>query len=158
MEWPVEQRLLRGSGHNRRQETASHDLDIQDKERQYDSTFKARLCLDGRRQDPSTYSNISSPTMQMASMRILLALAAHKGWSVYADDAAQAFLNAPRPADQPLYVSYPEGYKNNKKGKCMLLRKMLYGLHDAPMGWFQEVRKHLVNEQGMTHLFAPSSR
>ena len=115
-----------------------------------DSTFKARLCLDGRRQDPSTYSNISSPTMQMASMRILLALAAHKGWSVYADDAAQAFLNAPRPADQPLYVSYPEGYKNNKKGKCMLLRKMLYGLHDAPMGWFQEVRKHLVNEQGMT--------
>jgi transposase InsO family protein len=112
-----------------------------------DGTLKVRLVLDGRRQDPSTYGDISSPTMRLTSFRILLALAAQKGWDILADDATQAFLNAERPEDMPLWAAYPQGY--SKSGRALLLRKMLYGLHDAPMGWFKEVRKHLVEEQGL---------
>jgi hypothetical protein len=37
---------------------------------------KARLTLDGRRQDPNTYSEIYAPTAKMASLRIMLAIAA----------------------------------------------------------------------------------
>ncbi len=115
--------------------------------RKGDGTYKARLCFDGRRQDPSTYDNIASPTMKLTSFRILLALAAQRGWSVFADDATQAFLNAPRPADKPLYAAYPEGFRSPDNA-CLLVKRMLYGLHDAPMGWFAEVRNHLVKEQG----------
>jgi len=116
--------------------------------RKSDGTFKARLCMDGRKQDPSTYDNIRSPKMRLTSMRILLALACQRGWAEYTDDATQAFLNAPRPKDKPICVYYPDGFR--KKNKVLLLKKMLYGLHGAPLGWFKEVRKHLVEEQGLT--------
>ncbi len=110
-----------------------------------DGTKKARLVLDGRRQDPSTYDEIRSPTMHLTSFRILLAIAAQRGWDVRADDATQAFLNAKRPKDKPLWAAYPQGHA--KSGRCMLLHKMLYGLHDAPRGWYLLVRDHLVNDQ-----------
>jgi len=117
--------------------------------RKSDGTFKARLCMDGRRQDPSTYDNIRGPTMRLTAMRILLALACQRRWSVYTDDATQAFLNAPRPKDKPIYVHYPDRYR--KKNKVLLLKKMLCGLlHDAPLGWFNEVKKHLTQDQGPT--------
>ena len=116
--------------------------------RKSDGTYKARLCLDGRRQDPDTYGDVRSPTMRLTSFRTLLAMSATKGWEVYADDAAQAFLNAKRPEDKPMWASYPQG--RTKPGHCLLLKKMLYGLHDAPAGWFEEVRAHLVNDQGLT--------
>ena len=118
--------------------------------RKGDGTYKARLCFDGRRQDPTTYSNIASPTMKLTSLRILLGLAAQHGWPVWADDATQAFLNAPRPADKPLYATYPEGFRDKENKHCLLVRRMLYGLHDAPMGWFLEVKRHLIEEQGFT--------
>jgi hypothetical protein len=116
--------------------------------RKSDGTYKARLCLDGRRQDPDTYGDVRSPTMKLTSFRTLLSLSAIKGWDVYADDAAQAFLNAKRPEDKPMWASYPQG--RTRSGHCLLLKKMLYGLHDAPAGWFEEVRAHLVDEQGLT--------
>ena len=112
-----------------------------------DGTMKARLCLDGRRQDPSTYGDVRSPTMRLTSLRIMLAMSAQKGWNVLADDATQAFLNAERPEDKPLWASYPQGRSN--PGRCVLLRKMLYGLHDAPKGWYDTVTKHLVEDQGL---------
>ena len=112
-----------------------------------DGTPKVRLVLDRRRQDPETYGDISSPTMRLTSFRVLLALAAQKGWDVYADDATQAFLNAARPDSKPLWASYPQGHR--RPGRSLLLKKMLYGLHDAPMGWYLEVKKHLVEEQGL---------
>ena len=124
--------------------------------RKSDGTYKARLCFDGRRQDPSTYDNIASPTMKLTSLRILLALAAQRDWGVFADDATQAFLNAERPADKPLYATYPEGFRPKERGGCLLVKRMLYGLHRAPMGWFQEARKHLTEKQGFRQSRADS--
>ena len=144
--------------------------------RKNDGTYKARLVFDGRRQDPATYSDIHSPTMKLTSFRVLLAIATQNGWRVWADDATQAFLNAKRPADKPLYAAYPAGFdtpaaatlqacqatkrsksENSNKGKhnkmrnsprhCLLVKRQLYGLHDAPMGWYLEVQKHML-EQG----------
>ena len=80
--------------------------------RKQNGTYKARLCLDGRRQDPSTYTETRSPTMRLTSWRVLLAMAVSKGWDIHADDAHMAFLNAKRPVDKPLYAYYPEGFKN----------------------------------------------
>jgi hypothetical protein len=57
----------------------------------------------------------------------------------------KAFLCAERPKDKPLWASYPAGYKN--PGRCMLLLRQLYGLHDAPMGFYQCLRQHLVEDQ-----------
>ena len=60
------------------------------------------------------------------------------------------FLNAPRQVDKPLYVTYLEGFSDKENKHCLLVRRMLYGLHDAPMGWFLEVKRHLTEDQGFT--------
>jgi hypothetical protein len=64
---------------------------------------------------------------------------------VSAHDASQAFLNARRPKDKPLFASYPEGFKN--PGHCVLVQRMLYGLHDASYGWYECCYEHLVHGQ-----------
>ena len=109
---------------------------------------KSRLTLDGRNQDPSTYGDIRSPTMRLASMRTLLAIAATNQWDVYADDATQAFINALRPEERPMWASYPEPFR--KPGHCMLVRRMIYGCHDSPKGWFDCLRQHMVEDQSFT--------
>ena len=115
-----------------------------------DGRYKARLVVDGRQQDPSTYGSIASPTMKLTSMRILLALAAKNQWQIYADDAHMAFLNAMRPPDKPVYAQFPDGYRDGSHGKCLLLRRCLYGLHDSPQHWYDEMRKFVVDEYGLT--------
>ena len=111
-----------------------------------DGTKKCRLVFDGRRQDPATYDNINSPTMKLTSFRVLVALATQNSWPIWADDAVQAFLNAKRPTDRPLHAAYPNTFRTDKT-KCLLVQRQLYGLHDAPMGWFLEVKQHML-EQG----------
>ena len=108
---------------------------------------KSRLTMDGRNQDPDTYDDIRSPTMRLTSMRSLLSLSAANGWDVYADDATQGFINAPRPEDKPLWAAYPKKYR--KPGRCLLIKRMIYGLHDAPRGWFECVKQHLIEDQGL---------
>ena len=113
-----------------------------------DGTLKSRLVLDGRRQDPSTYDQVRSPTMRLASFRVLLALAAaNPTWQVYADDASQAFIQAERPVDRPLWCAYPQSHA--KSGSVMLCKRQIYGTHDAPAAWYNEVHKHLTEDQGL---------
>jgi hypothetical protein len=76
-----------------------------------------------------------------------MSIAASRGWDVFADDAQQAFINAMRPADKPLWAAYPQSHPHS--GHCMLVQRMIYGLHDAPLGWFKCVKAHLVGEQGL---------
>ena len=68
---------------------------------------KSRIVLNGKHQDPSTYGDIYSPTAKMTSFRVLMAKAAERKWSLFSDDASQAFLNALRPDDKPLYCFWP---------------------------------------------------
>ena len=75
---------------------------------------KSRIVLNGKEQDPETYDNVYSPTAQMTAFRLLMAKAAERKWDLFSDDASQAFLNALRPADKPLYCKYPPGIKPSK--------------------------------------------
>jgi hypothetical protein len=109
---------------------------------------KARLCFDGRHQDPNSYDECYSPTARAQSMRIILAKAANNGWEVWGDDVSQAFLYAKRPADKPLYAAYPVGHE--KHGHCVLLNRFIYGLHDSPLAFHNLVRHHMLNEQKFT--------
>jgi hypothetical protein len=107
--------------------------------------LKARLVLDGRRQDPSTYGDIRSPTMRLTSMRILLAVSAQRSWPIYADDASHAFINTKRPESSPMWAAMPAGRK--KPGRCLRIRRFLYGTHDAPKAWYDNVRAHVTGPE-----------
>ena len=70
----------------------------------------------------------------MESVRLLLALAALKGWHVHHMDVKSAFLNGD--LKEEVYVHQPPGFAiPGKEGKVLRLRKALYGLRQAPRAW-----------------------
>ena len=110
--------------------------------RKSDGTFKARLVLDGSRQDPGSYGDTKSPTMRLTSLRILLSLSATHNWKVFADDATQAFVQSKRPQSMPLWAAYPQG--KEKPGHCLFVDGSIYGTKCAPKLWFDMVKQHMI--------------
>jgi hypothetical protein len=86
--------------------------------------LKARLTIDGRQQDPTTYTTTRSPTALLTLMRVVVAMSAKNSWQLWSDDASNAFLNAERPEYKPLYAGYPHSFK--KHGHSLLVRRQLY--------------------------------
>jgi hypothetical protein len=88
--------------------------------------YKARLVAHGYRQVYGldyweTYAPVSSTT----SIRTILALAANNNMLIHQMDIETAFLNASLAED--IYMAAPDGI-TLPPGKCLLLKKSLYGL------------------------------
>ena len=81
-----------------------------------------------------------SPTMQKASLRIVLALATASNWQVETTDIKSAFLQG-SPLDREVLVRPPK--EANLKGYLWKLKKCLYGLKDASRNWYLKVKKKL---------------
>jgi hypothetical protein len=74
------------------------------------------------------------PVAQLDSVRLLIALAAHRGWEVHHMDVKSVFLNGD--LQEEVYVQQPAGFVNaDSEHKVLRLRKALYGLHQAPRAW-----------------------
>jgi hypothetical protein len=70
----------------------------------------------------------------MESVRLLLALAAQEGWQVHHMDVKSAFLNGE--LKEEVYVHQPVGFVIvSQEVKVLRLRKVLYGLRQAPWVW-----------------------
>ncbi|WVZ94594.1 hypothetical protein U9M48_040467 [Paspalum notatum var. saurae] len=74
----------------------------------------------------------------MESVRMLLALAATRGWNVHHMDVKSAFLNGD--LKEEVYVKQPLGYVvNGQEHRVLRLHKALYGLRQAPRAWNQKL-------------------
>jgi hypothetical protein len=70
----------------------------------------------------------------MECVRLLLALAAQEGWQVHHIDVKSTFLNGD--LKEEVYVHQPAGFIiASQEGKVLRLRKVLYGLRQAPRAW-----------------------
>ena len=73
-------------------------------------------------------------------MRLILALAASKGWEVHHLDIKTTFLHGV--LKEEVYVLQPEGYEiKGKESKVYKLKKALYGLHQAPRTWNEKLNQ-----------------
>ena len=71
---------------------------------------------------------------RMESVRLLFTLAAQEGWCVHHMNIKSAFLNDD--LKEEVYVHQPSGFAiPGKEGKVLRLRKVLYGLWQAPRAW-----------------------
>ncbi len=98
--------------------------------------FKARICLRGDLQEDKGLSNYS-PVASWISVRSFLVISAIRGWVTISIDFSNAFVQSKLPADDPVWMHVPRGYKSTRgPNYCLKLIKSLYGHKRAPLLWF----------------------
>ncbi|WVZ92767.1 hypothetical protein U9M48_038809 [Paspalum notatum var. saurae] len=96
---------------------------------------KARLVAKGYVQRQGIdFDEVFAPVARMETVRVILAVAAHHGWSVHHMDVKTAFLNGD--LQEEVYVTQPPGFTAaGHEDKVLKLHKALYGLRQAPRAW-----------------------
>ncbi|KAJ9543634.1 hypothetical protein OSB04_023341 [Centaurea solstitialis] len=105
---------------------------------------KARLVAKGyRQQEGIDYNETFAPVARIEAIRMFLAYAAHKDFTVYQMDVKTAFLNGV--LKEEVYVSQPEGFVDqDHPDHVYILDKALYGLKQAPRAWYDSLSQFLV--------------
>nr|GEV18665.1 retrovirus-related Pol polyprotein from transposon TNT 1-94 [Tanacetum cinerariifolium] len=105
---------------------------------------KSRLVVRGYRQEEGIdFEESFAPVARMEAIRISLAYAAHKSFSVFQMDVKTAFLLGSLRED--VYVCQPEGFIDaDHPSHVYKLKKALYGLKQAPRVWYDELSTFLL--------------
>ena len=116
---------------------------------------KSRLCVRGDTMVAGIdYGESFSPVVQWSSVRLMLILSIVHGLETRQVDYVNAFAQAD--LDRDVYVEIPKGYGHLNEGMdCVLkLNKSLYGMSDAPLMFFELLKKNLleVGFQQFTHI------
>ncbi|RAQ98619.1 reverse transcriptase domain protein [Stemphylium lycopersici] len=97
---------------------------------------KARLVVRGDLQAKDTLHSTYAATLASRSFRMAMAIAAEFDMEIRQLDVVGAFLNAHINSESEILCDLPDGYK--KAGRCVKLRRALYGLRDSPLLWYNE--------------------
>ncbi|GJV78454.1 retrovirus-related pol polyprotein from transposon TNT 1-94 [Tanacetum coccineum] len=82
---------------------------------------------------------------RLKAVRIFVAYAAHKSFSIYQMDVKTTFLNGP--LKEEVYVAQPDGFVDpDHLENVYRLRKALYGLKQAPRAWYDELSNFLMSK------------
>ena len=110
--------------------------------------YKARVVVRGHRQRYGVdYTETFAPTIKYKSLRLSQAIAASIGYNVHQIDITNAFLYSDVKED--VYLQFPQGYnpKGIDKTKHLLkLNKSLYGIKQAPKGWYDTCSDECKNK------------
>ncbi|RVX22811.1 Retrovirus-related Pol polyprotein from transposon RE2 [Vitis vinifera] len=118
--------------------------------------LKARLVAKGYTQVyGSDYGDTFSPVAKIASVRLLLSMAAMCSWPLYQLDIKNAFLHGD--LAEEVYLEQPPGFVAlGESGLVCRLRRSLYGLKQSPQAWFSRFSS-VVQEFGMLRSTADHS-
>ena len=106
--------------------------------------YKARLVAKGYTQKGDDFFDTYSPVVQLATIRVLLSLAASYGFLVHQMNVKTAFVNGE--LEEEIYMDQPNGFvsKDQEEMVCKLL-KSLYGLKQAPKQWHEKFDRTLTS-------------
>nr|GEW68425.1 retrovirus-related Pol polyprotein from transposon TNT 1-94 [Tanacetum cinerariifolium] len=103
------------------------------------SSCRERVPPRGRNQFRRTFA----PVARMEAIKIFLAYAAHKSFTVFQMDVKTAFLHGSLKGD--VYVCQPEGFIDaDHPSHVYKLKKALYGLKQAPRAWYDKLLMFLL--------------
>nr|GEZ63254.1 retrovirus-related Pol polyprotein from transposon TNT 1-94 [Tanacetum cinerariifolium] len=104
----------------------------------------SRLVVRGYRQEEGIdFEESFAPVARMEAIRIFLAYAAHKSFSVFQIDVKTTFLHGSLKED--VYVCQPKGFIDaDHPSHVYKLKKALYGLKQAPRAWYNELSTFLL--------------
>nr|GEZ54825.1 retrovirus-related Pol polyprotein from transposon TNT 1-94 [Tanacetum cinerariifolium] len=105
---------------------------------------KSRLVVRGYRQEEGLdFEESFVLVARMEAIRIFLAYAVHKLFTVFQMDVKTAFLHGSLKED--VYVCQPEGFIDvDHPSHVYKLKKDLYGLKQAPKPWYEELSTFLL--------------
>ncbi|GJW22423.1 retrovirus-related pol polyprotein from transposon TNT 1-94 [Tanacetum coccineum] len=82
---------------------------------------------------------------RLEAVRLFIAYAAHKSFTVYQMDVKTTFLYGP--LKEEVYVNQPDGFVDPyHPDQVYRLKKALYGLKQAPRAWYDELSNFLVSK------------
>nr|GEV07391.1 hypothetical protein [Tanacetum cinerariifolium] len=107
---------------------------------------KSRLVAKGYAQKEGVdFEESFAPVARLEVVRLFIAYAAHKSFTVYQMDIKTAFLYGP--LKEEVYVTQPDGFADPyDPDKVYRLKKALYGLKQAPRAWYDEISNFLVSK------------
>nr|GEZ81689.1 retrovirus-related Pol polyprotein from transposon TNT 1-94 [Tanacetum cinerariifolium] len=86
-----------------------------------------------------------APVARLEAVRLLIAYAAHKSFTIYQMDVKTLFLYGP--LKEEVYVNQPDGFVDPYHlDKVYRHKKTLYGLKQAPRAWYDELSKFLQSK------------
>ncbi|CAI6003158.1 unnamed protein product [Closterium sp. NIES-64] len=106
--------------------------------------FKARYVARGFSQRQGVdYFQTFSPTPKMTTLRVLLHVAAHRDYELHSLDFSTAFLEGSLYED--IWLHRPSGFTGSfPPGTQWSLRRLVYGLRQAPREWHDTLRTTLA--------------
>ncbi|GJX16432.1 putative ribonuclease H-like domain-containing protein [Tanacetum coccineum] len=108
---------------------------------------KARLVVHGHTQEKGIdYDEVFAPVARIEAIRLFLAYDSFMGFMVYQIDMKSAFLY--ERIREEVYVCQPPGFEDpNYPDKVYKVVKALYGLHQAPIAWYETLAKYLLDNE-----------
>nr|GEX53461.1 copia protein [Tanacetum cinerariifolium] len=106
---------------------------------------KSRLVVRGYRQEEGIdFEESFALIPRMEAIRIFLAYAAHKSFTVFQMDVKTVFLHGSLKED--VYVCQPEGFIDaDHPSHVYKLKKAIYRLKQAPRAWYDELSKFYLH-------------
>ncbi|GJV82433.1 retrovirus-related pol polyprotein from transposon TNT 1-94 [Tanacetum coccineum] len=107
---------------------------------------KARLVAKGYAQKEGIYfEETFAPVARLEAVRLFIAYAAQKSFTVYQMDVETSFLYGP--LKEEVYVNQPDGFVDPyHPDQVYRLKKALYGLKQAPRVWYDELSNFMVSK------------
>jgi hypothetical protein len=120
--------------------------------------LKARLVANGAQMDPTTFSDVSSPTVSLTFLLMMVVIAARERRTVATMDIGSAFVKASMDGEEEVLVHLDQltsallikidpsfqRFLNDKSEMTVKLKKALYGCLQSAKLWFELLVKELM--------------
>nr|GEW61484.1 hypothetical protein [Tanacetum cinerariifolium] len=108
-------------------------------------SMQKELYLFDRLDEGVDFEESFAPVARLEAVRLFIAYAAHKSFSIYQMDIKTRFLYGP--LKEEVYVNQPDGFVDPyHPDKVYRLKKALYGLKQALRAWYDEFSNFLVSK------------